>query len=1122
MPNDTSTNNIETADYISDAPTLLIGLGGLGSYMTNTIYKELPSQQKDYVEAIIMDTDVEELKADMYDELRNTNSIIQTSPSEIVQDCVKRLGINESVAQWFPADLLGGALGYKQMPAGAAQVRPISRLSMLDTINSQRIDCLNKKLNKLLRRRGDTLEESCRIVIINSTAGGTGSGSFLQLALYIREYFNKLGITKITIRSFVVMPEIFVMNRDYSSQSLKDNVRANGYAVLKEIDAVFAIRAGNDNKTLHPIKLEYVPNKTTPETITAGVPPFDVVTLFDYADVKGSNIDYKVNYIDNALDVIRLHVFSPLIGRGGITSQTDNLLNHHIKSANRSNYSSSGAANIEYPVEDIIEYMALRWATDGISSNWLEIDKQIVDEIRRVEQLRKEGIIQEMPDCHKRFAELLREKCEIDRPTPFYRNIYNDAHLLDEHGDRVEVKHTLWLNALAKRLDSNVEQAISEKSKNLNLNIEALKDPDQVESQVTAYEKGLHRYKKELNKRVQNSGSAVAKESIWSPYQNKVDVSPQQEIQLNTWLLAKDKPLHPLAMRYFLCEAVQVLSSKVRSCKAKLHKLEKSLDNYIKIFDDPGSRVIEKAEDIARENAKLRNRIFGNLKRFAEDYEGKSKTHKKNIEEYAKYTVQLDCYETLLGYLNDLADTWKDWFNQLENIVNKNHEKIQKLEQKHDDTLNPTVEYVLASSRMKRVMWEDEKVHLANQDFPPDISKQIYLSVYQEKGKQYIDQLSPDKSIDWVTAMFSKHVIGWCRKELRQNPNINMNVSDAIKKELDIEKKQGIVPSNIQASYQLQSYMNKLNQLAVPLVNLENKGSGEDFEFICMHPNVVGAWNEQERHNIIGDKVFVNLGFSPYKMSKLAIKHGLLATDLKDIADKNGVYRTAYEERIRASRQVPRASTTPHLDDHWDSPAFLPEMDDELQALSISNIYRATLINEANNLAEDKKPVVFALEYDREDLWHWFPTKGKAVPITGLDRKSAKANLYNLVDVFAVNYHLVETIIEQESKWLTDTRNKPEDSSIITHALDLIKQIYHVEFQTENQQIGIQRQTDLLNNLLDSISTVLTARYAPNTAKAKLEPILDKLKEEVSSITSDTSEAYIEKVLVYIDNYSMD
>ncbi|WP_230657600.1 tubulin-like doman-containing protein [Psychrobacter sp. I-STPA10] len=1118
---DNTNRNIH--EFISDAPTLIIGLGGLGCYMANSLYEELSDEQKKYVEAVVLDTDVHELKEDIYETLKNSNSMIQTSPNEVVMSCVNRLRVSKGVEQWFPVDLLDGFLGYKIMPEGAAQVRSISRLAMLDTIKSNRINILNNKLQRLLARRDQQLVEPARIVMINSIAGGTGSGCFLQLALYIRAFFEQKGVTGITVRSFIVMPEVFIQSGDYNSQSLVENVRANGYASLKELDAVCAIRTSQNNtisgsKTLYPIALEYQPNQTDAVEIGIGTPPFDVVTLFDYADAKGGNINSKNNYIENAFDTIRLHLFSPLIGKGGIGSQTDNLINHHIASGNRSNYSSAGVASIEYPIKDMIEYMSLRWAIDGISADWLEIDEQILEEVRRVESLRKEGILQEIPDQNKRFTELVREKCEVQKPTPFYRHIYNDLHVLNERGERTEVKHILWLNKIAKRLEEIVAQAVDEKNKMLVLNLDALKDSENVEPQVRGYEQALSRYQKEMEQRVQNSGLAVAKEVIWSPYQKNMDVLPQQEIQLNTWLLSQSEAMHPLAMRYFLCESIQILTAKLQECKSRQVKTEENLDNYSIVYDNPKTEAIESAVDKARESTGVWSRLKGDLKRFAEEYESKSKAQKNNIELNARLLVQIDCYETLLGYLEDFAETWRIWFNRLENVVNQNKQTINKLASQHDNKTNPTVVYVLASKSIKEKLWEIEKTQKANNQFPADISKQIYTSIYKQKGKQYIDQLPPKQSTKWVSEVFENYVLSWCKQEIAKSDNINMNVSEAIRKELEIDQRMGAIPSDIEPAYQLQSYINKLNALAVPLINLKTGSQGEDFNFVCMHPDVRDAWTPNNIEAIIG-KPFVNSGFSEYKISKLAMKYGLCAVDISDIGDENGVYRLAYEQRVAASRKVPRKSTTPHLDDHWDSPAFLPEVDDIKQEKAIESIFEATLLNEAYRLDDNEKPLVFSLKFDLIALWHWNVSKGHPVPIPGLNRKAAEATLFNLVDVFAVNYHLVQEIKDREEQRLKDLHKKPEAAPIIKHAVALLELIYEVPSQTTDLNIGRDRQMTLINVLLKSIYNTISSRYENNLTKQTFNNVMNRLKLDVVGLQDKTSESYVNNVLTYIDNY---
>ncbi|PIE46015.1 MAG: hypothetical protein CSA45_01105 [Gammaproteobacteria bacterium] len=731
--------------YEINGPTLMIGLGGLGSSIVRNVYDGLPDNYKANAIAHVMDTDVLELSNEHYAKLYNQGCVTQTSPPLTVGTCVEHLGNKTSVKQWFPPIR---SLEYKQMIKGAAQVRAISRLAMLYTINSGRIDELNRNIDKLLLLKHDGLKDAIRVVIVNSLAGGTGSGSFMQIALYVREYLKQQhSFTNATFRSFLVMPEIFIKNGDYNTkgstgEDMKRTVRANGYACFKELDALIRQRGGafeqgiqSKLSPLFPMELEYIPNQKDAKAIEHGPSPFDIVTIFDYSgkDINKNiaNLGNKIHYIQQVEDAIRLHLFSPLEGRGGPSSKEDNLANSLLASDGRGLYAGCGSSVVEYPFKEVSRYIALRWIDDGISKQWRELDELISDEIRSVLNDRAQGIHAAMPKRQIKFCELLRDKAERKQPEPFYKSIYDQTHELDEQGWRTRAKHRAWLETINQSLNEAVEQAIKEKQKFAGqLKEEKLLHKETIIRTVRDAEKRIKVFSDALSARTQSLGTPLAKEMIWRPYNRKIEFERGQEIQLNTWILGKDEPMHPIAIRYFLGEALLTIDKIIKKTEGDLKETQKEIDGY-DMWDHPDTSRVEKtAIEFAKVfmNKPLAGWIKGPLKDFAEQYSSKYSNFLENLKKRAKYTVYLDAYKYLQGCLNDFLQYWEKWFENLDSLSADLQQELQLLETKHDNPANRTKIYVRSSSMIKKALWEEEGTRLIAEEVPTDISREIYWS----------------------------------------------------------------------------------------------------------------------------------------------------------------------------------------------------------------------------------------------------------------------------------------------------------------------------------------------------------------------------------------------------------
>lgn len=145
--------------------------------------RESGSNQSERIAFVVFDTDANDLGKIKQDHPEMYT--VQTSTNSRVGDY---LGINTNARdKWFPINEL---MNRKSLTEGAAQVRAISRLAFETTLKSSHLDQLHKAIETLFRIDKDQEEQSLRVIITSSLAGGTGSGLILPVALYLASYLN--------------------------------------------------------------------------------------------------------------------------------------------------------------------------------------------------------------------------------------------------------------------------------------------------------------------------------------------------------------------------------------------------------------------------------------------------------------------------------------------------------------------------------------------------------------------------------------------------------------------------------------------------------------------------------------------------------------------------------------------------------------------------------------------------------------------------------------------------------------------------------------------------------------------------------------------------------------------
>lgn len=208
-----------------NAPTLLIGLGGVGSKIVERVSGLITPEQRESIAVVVLDTDINDLRA-----IRERNPFIRTIQTSTRQTVGEYLSKNTYARDtWFPVNK---TLNKKPLTEGAGQVRSISRLAFETTVKAGKMEPLHDAIQSLYKVEEEKAEQALRVIITGSVAGGTGSGLILPAAMYVRHYLDAhfRQSTNIT-RGFFILPEVFF--EVIQGETERNNLRANAYATFR-------------------------------------------------------------------------------------------------------------------------------------------------------------------------------------------------------------------------------------------------------------------------------------------------------------------------------------------------------------------------------------------------------------------------------------------------------------------------------------------------------------------------------------------------------------------------------------------------------------------------------------------------------------------------------------------------------------------------------------------------------------------------------------------------------------------------------------------------------------------------------------------------------------------------
>lgn len=366
---------------------LIIGVGGTGSRAVDVFYKRMQQFGKhndNNVTALVFDTD----KGDI-EQISSATVVPMADPASVGTIC-DRIG-KRFIREWFPCDDM--AVRSQEMMKGASQWRKKSYLAFLNLMNnSVKRATFIQALDKMVANPGAL----CEIYVVSSVAGGTGSGSFIPIALFAKRYLRKnLGKDPI-VNAMLALPDIYA---DSQTEENRIKVYSNAYAILRELNAINLVarnyNAGRTAQKKAPIKLRI----GHPDEPNVGV-------LFDASDKKfwtpTAAPFTQVFLLDKIPAVTSIRAHDMVIANSlytlictDIGAEFDSEFSNHelLRSQNNGSnavYAGISTSQVRFPCDSVLNYIAHKKTLDACDNEWLTLHESVESTMREKENQAKE------------------------------------------------------------------------------------------------------------------------------------------------------------------------------------------------------------------------------------------------------------------------------------------------------------------------------------------------------------------------------------------------------------------------------------------------------------------------------------------------------------------------------------------------------------------------------------------------------------------------------------------------------------------------------------------------------------------------------------------------------------
>lgn len=939
------------------APTLLVGIGGTGSGIVQRVYELATEEQRKNIGFVVFDTDVNELRT--IEERTPQIRTVQTSSRMTVGEY---LDADEySRDSWFPVNRI---LNSKALTEGAGQVRAISRLALNTTIKQGRMTPLDETIESLYELNGQKTVQAPRVIITGSLCGGTGSGLVLPISLYIRNFMStKLQQGSAIIRGFFLLPEVF--DGVIKTQSERNNLRSNAYAAVREIDAFMMKDDGSlpEQYDLH----FYAPRAGSkqPEEYTGR--PMDFCFLFDAQNINGQKLKSFADYKEHAAHCIYGMAIAPTSKRSN--SSEDNVIREIVFAGGRNRYAGAGSAILRYPTEDVKKYLALCWTKDSISSEWLSVDKQYMDEMENNARARRGGgsaqkidrgnhyiqVIDGGVQERKSFATAVREAV-----------MQHDENGYGEKGSNWQ-KYVEELQAyINKRIDQQKEYQ-SEVINDLSLKAADVMD-NPIASSFQSWYDAILTYQNATYKDTET----LVRNIVYSLFKDTKDYTQTNDpFRMEYWLHVERKSesfAHPNAVRYFLYN----LLNSLRSLEVEQRQVVDNANDYWRNFEknafkfetggknSDGTTMSSQegyydAHHLNSDNGieKLLHRSDINDAQSA--LKGQFNTYKAHIDEYWEAYVQAEVFKAGASYIESILKAFHSFYNVLDKTISGLDIQITKLTEKYDYKPGEALRYVCADKTCLEGLGKEVVNLNSGLDTPAELNRKIYSSM---KVFALSDQKPDEESYFMDT--FNSSIVGYFEDEVMSQYKsvVDMDIITAMEKEASFVDPKEFFDIDGQQLY-ASRLIDGMGMLAKPFIESPIGKEPRIIPSCAYSPDL----SDPAKADFPGRRQFVYKylkdrgGEADASIDRNMILfyqavYDIRANELSKFAparteetysSPDGDYYKAYYELINQINPATAKSKviTPHIDKWWHVIDKLPDLDEKSQEMQEKRIYAA-------------------------------------------------------------------------------------------------------------------------------------------------------------------------------------